>query len=302
MADSGTVWWKTDKAQVIDVQRFEYALSEASAAEQRGEPESARQSLEDALAAYQANLLPSCYDDWLAPERERLRRQCHTACHKLVGILETRRDYAAALQTARRLLQLDPLDEGTYETLVRLHGLNDDYAGARRVYQTAVETLRRELGVEPGEALRAAHNRLQHPPRTISSFSDDAATSAFKLVGRQAEWQQAQATWQRAAGGDAHLLLITGEAGIGKSRLAEELFHWVTRQGFTSARTRSYGAEGRLSLAPITEWLRSSALRPHLAALDPVWLTEIARLLPELFSDSPTLARPDPITEYGRRR
>jgi len=65
-------------------------------------------------------------------------------------------------------------------------------------------------------------------------------------VGRQFEWQQLQAAWKRAVNGDAHLALITGEAGIGKSRLAEELFSWVRRQGFATAYSRSYGVEGRL--------------------------------------------------------
>ncbi len=238
------------------------------------------------------------------PERARLRQQCYNACQKLVYILETQRDYAAALQAAHHLLRLDPLDEGAYVSLIRLYGLNDDRAGVQRIYQTAVETLWRELGVEPGDTLRAAYERLQQHPRAMTRFDpdDSAGSGSFKLVGRQAEWQQLQAAWQRAMNGGAHLLLITGEAGIGKSRLAEELFSWATQQGFTTAHTRSYGVEGRLSLAPITEWLRGNALRPHLASLDPVWLTEIARLLPELLSDYPDLVRPEPISEYGRRQ
>lgn len=303
VADTNTVYWKMDEEQVIDIQRFERTLSEADAAEQRGETTLLRQMLERVLAYYQGDLLPGCYDDWITPERERLQQRCRHACQKLVRVLETQRQYAAALPVAQQLLRLDPLDEGTYVTLMRLHELNDDRPGARRVYQTAVETLQRELGVEVGNPLHTAYKRLQHASRTISSFSDDdASTTAYKLVGRQVEWQQLQSTWHRAAGGDAHLALITGEAGIGKSRLAEELFNGVRRQGFTTAHTRSYGAEGRLSLAPITEWLRSGDLRPHLASLDPVWLTEIARLLPELLSEYTDLARPEPITEYGRRQ
>lgn len=305
IADTNTVYWRTDDRQIIDVQRFERTLNEADAAEQQGDTIALRQILEYALSYYQGDLLPGCYEDWIMLERERLQQHYYNSCQKLVGVLETQRQYGEALQVAQHLLRLDPLDEGMYVSLIRLYGLNDDRAGARRIYQTAVDILRRELDVEPGDDLQAAYERLQQQTPIIISRLDPNGSiggGPFKLVGRQTEWRQLQAAWQRAMGGGAHLVLITGEAGIGKSRLAEELFSWATRQGFITAHTRSYGAEGRLSLAPITEWLRSDALRPHLASLDPVWLTEIARLLPELLSDHPDLARPEPVAEYGRRQ
>jgi tetratricopeptide (TPR) repeat protein len=74
------------------------------------------------------------------------------------------------------------------------------------------------------------------------------------------------------------------------------------RQGFATAYSRSYGVEGRLSLGPVTDLLRSGNIRPHLASLDKVWRTEIARLLPELLIEHPDLAPPTPISEYGQRQ
>ena len=302
-ADASTVYWKIDESQDIDLQRFGCSLREATAAEQRKDLKTMQQLLEQALASYQGDLLPGCYDDWIVPERERLRQGYFAACQKLVRVLELQREYEAALQINQRLLRLDPLDENTYVSLMRLHSLNNNHTGARQTFQIAAETLMRELGVEPGEALRAAYKRLDHPPQFEPSVSaDQAFANSYRLVGRQTEWQALQSAWRRATDGQAHLFLITGEAGIGKSRLAEELFAWVTSQGFASAYTRSYGTEGRLSLAPATEWLRSKAIRPHLAKLDPVWLTEIARLLPELLREHAGLARPEPISEYGRRQ
>ncbi|HMK73184.1 MAG TPA: hypothetical protein VK454_07580, partial [Myxococcaceae bacterium] len=59
--------------------------------------------------------------------------------------------------------------------------------------------------------------------------------------------------------------------------------------------------EGRLSLAPVSEWLRGDALSPHLARLEDVWRVEVARILPELLADRPELARPAPMTEFGDR-
>jgi DNA-binding SARP family transcriptional activator/predicted ATPase len=302
--DTNTIFWKTDGKQIIDVLLFKQALKDAELYNQRGDQGLQRVVLEKAISAYQGDLLPGSYDDWVEPEREDFRLQSQNAHRKLIQILEMQREYTLALTIGQRLLNLDPLDEGTHATLIRLHALNDDLSGARRVYQNAVETLQRELGVEPGEILRSTYQRLQDASQAIDAQggSKSSIAASFKLVGRQSEWRQLQVAWKRAVSGEAHLVLITGEAGIGKSRLAEELFSWVMRQGFATAYSRSYGAEGRLSLGPVTDLLRSRNIRPRLASLDKVWMTEIARLLPELLIEDPELTHPAPVSEYGKRQ
>ncbi len=106
----------------------------------------------------------------------------------------------------------------------------------------------------------------------------------------------------RPAAAKPHCVILTGEAGIGKTRLAEELLAWTSRQGLAAAAARCYTAEGALAYAPVTAWLRSPALAKRLAALDPVWLTEVARLLPELLTERPKLARPGPLAQSWQRQ
>ncbi|HSJ86886.1 MAG TPA: AAA family ATPase [Anaerolineales bacterium] len=302
--DTNTIFWKTDEKQIVDIWLFTRALKDADLYNQRGDKSLQRVALEQAVSIYRGDLLPSSYEDWIDPEREELRSQSKNAHRKLIQLLEMQREYEHGLTVAQRLLSLDPLDERTYVTLIRLHALNDDLSGARRVYQNAVDTLQRELDVEPSESLRSTYQRLQHAPQadSVQGENSESFVASFRLVGREPEWQQIQADWKRAVGGDAHLVLITGEAGIGKSRLAEELFNWARRQGFATAYSRSYGVEGRLSLGPVTDLLRSQNIRPHLTSLDNVWLTEIARLLPEILVENPQLAHPMPISEYGQRQ
>ncbi len=107
------------------------------------------------------------------------------------------------------------------------------------------------------------------------------------LVGREEEWAELQTAWRRSARGPRFALLL-GEAGIGKTRLVEEMLHWAERQGIACAYARCYAAEGELAYAPVMALLRA---RP-LPALDDVWLSEVARLLPELLAERPDLPPP----------
>ena len=118
----------------------------------------------------------------------------------------------------------------------------------------------------------------------------NAATN--RLVGRQAEWAKLQALWRAVLRGQSQVVLVYGEAGIGKSRLLEELLHWAGQQGIATAQSRSYAAEGALAYAPVIDWLRSEALQTALHKLEPAWLAELARLLPELAAPQQASPRP----------
>ena len=76
--------------------------------------------LEEATALYRGDLLPSCYDDWIVPERERLRQLALDGLTRLVELLESERNYRVAIGYAERLLGLDPVNEMTYRRLMRL--------------------------------------------------------------------------------------------------------------------------------------------------------------------------------------
>ena len=83
------------------------------------------------------------------PERERLTTGHERLLDRLISLLEQQGDYRSAIDHGQRRLRLDPLDERVCRLLMRLHVLNQDRAGALRVYQSMVSLLDRELGVEP---------------------------------------------------------------------------------------------------------------------------------------------------------
>jgi len=299
--DARTVGWRSDAAFSLDVDDFERALALADSATGADDK---RAALERAADLYRADLLPSCYDEWINAERDRLRQRYRQALARLVDLLEARRDYAQASRHAQRLIRDDPVDEDAYRRLMRLLALNSDRTGVIRVYQSCVANLQRELGVEPSQTTREVYDgllRMESRPMRVAE-RQPATETTLPLVGRGQEWERLQAAWLQAIEGSPGFVLVTGEAGIGKSRLAEELLSWADDQGITVARTRSYAAEGQLSLAPAADWLRSDVLRRNLAKLDPVWRTEVSRILPELVSEYPELPPYEPITEYGHRQ
>jgi DNA-binding SARP family transcriptional activator len=286
LADVQTVQWKPDGPYTLDVANFEEAIAAGK-----------RENLQRAIELYRGDLLPSCYDDWIAPERERLSQAYAAALERLIALAEDQRDYGIAIVYAGRLLQHNPGHEATYRSLMHLHALNDDRAAALHVYHTCVTVLRRELGVSPDASTRALYEHLLNAESDAVAPAARAASTSFPLVGRSQEWVQLQATWRNASAGRPQMTLIAGEVGIGKTRLAEELAAWASRQGILTASARGYAAEGELPYAPVAAWLRARPLPP----LEPVWLTELARLLPEILATHPTLPPPEPLREGWQR-
>src|SRR5215831_10819096 len=144
----------------------------------------------------------------------------------------------------------------------------------------------------------------QRAPRRAAKTMPDVTTwdRTPQLIGRSAEWRQLRGAWRRVTDGSPHVVLLSGEAGIGKTRLAEELEAWVSRQGLVTATARCYPAAGAVAYGPVTAWLRGAAFRTSLSTLDPAWLSEVARLVPDVLSERPDLRRLEAMTEGWQRR
>jgi DNA-binding SARP family transcriptional activator/predicted ATPase len=302
--DTHTFHWHPVTPFHLDVAEFEQALAEAAEASRQHDQHALQASLEQADSLYRGELLPGCYDEWIVPERERLRQRHLQALEQLLRLFEVQGNTVTAIRYAQRLLALDPLSEDLYRRLMGLFALNNDRASALHVYHTCVTTLQREMGVDPDPATREVYEQLmqQETPAIQAIVHQPLPAATPTLIGRTLEWEQLHDAWQRATDRGPHFVLVTGEAGVGKSRLAEEFLLWASQKGAVTAKTRSYAAEGQLSLAPVTEWLRGDGLRSPLRQLDVIWLTEVVRILPELLAERPDLPHYEPVTEYGQRQ
>jgi len=288
--DAQTLQWRATASFTLDVLEFEQWLAPTASSSPT------REQLAAAVALYHGDLLPSCYDEWIVPERARLRRAYLAALEALAAIAESSREYSEAVEYDRRLLQDEPLHATANRQLIRLLTLLDDRPAALIAYQAYAGLLKRELGLQPDPETQARAANL----KAQSQHDGDRAAEPVQvpLVGRQAEWRKLLAVWRETAAGHPRALFVTGEAGIGKTRFVEELVGWASRQGLRAAVARCYPAEGSLPYAPVVSWLRTRPLPP----LEDIWLTELSRLLPELLQTHAKLAPPQPLTEVWQRQ
>jgi DNA-binding SARP family transcriptional activator len=293
-----TLQWRADAPFWLDVSAFTEAIARA---EDAGDGEVA--ALREAVELYTGDLLDGCYDEWLLGERERLRTIHLDALGRLTALLDRRGDQARAIPYAERLLRHDPLREETYRLLMRLHDARGDRARALHVYHVCAATLERELGVEPSAATRAVYDALlPHDPQPPPTAHQRQRLGGPPLVGRATEWARLAGLWRATEEGRAQFVLVSGEPGIGKTRLVEEFRAWCVHRGATAAEARSYPAEGALAYAPVVAWLRAEPVKARLRRLDRARLTELARLLPELLAELPGLPRPEPLPEGDHRQ
>lgn len=295
-----SVAWVFGSNCTLDVAEFETGMAYAN---QVTEEHAQRDALSAALDLYRGALLPGHYDDWVLVAREQLHLRYVNGLSRLAKLYETAGELDAALDVAVRLRQADPLHEATYRLLMGLYLEAGEPAKALRVYHDCVAILAEELGVEPGEDTQALYARIlraeKHAAATVPARQNEPRTPV-PLAGRRAEWQQLRRIWQEAQRSGPRLVIIQGEPGIGKTRLAQELVETARHQGFATAYTRAYAAEGRSAYSPIADLLHSAPARQALHDLEPFCKEELVRILPDLL---PQQSRPPaPMTESWQQR
>ena len=187
-----------------------------------GEPEAA-------LDRCRPGLLAGLEDDWVHERRDELRDRCGEALAAAAAKAEAAGDLDAAVGLSQRLATLDPLAEMPHRDLIRRLAAAGDRAAALAAYDRFRERLAGELRIVPSAATRrlADEIRADQPARAGAPAVElppvRPAGARSPLVGRSAEFAALRAAWDRARGGDRRVVAISGEPGIGKTRLAAEL-------------------------------------------------------------------------------
>ncbi len=259
--------------------------------------------------------LPTCpeFEMWATAERQIWERLYLEALAGLIEEQSARGNCAEAIDFARRYLATDDLAEDIHRRLIELYAASGDRGAALRQFEECLTVLERELGVDPLPETQAAYRAVLDgplPPGTAAQVKPAWTTLPgldVPLIGRDAAMDQLTKAYARARSGHGGVVLISGEAGIGKSRLVQE---FAMRQqgralvlagcGYADARTMPY--------QPIVEALRPVLTRTPGRPLQqftpghrPACLAEASRLMPELRDLYPSLPPPLP-AEPGQAR
>jgi DNA-binding SARP family transcriptional activator len=239
------------------------------------------------------------FDEWAADTGAKLLRQYVAVLAATTRESIERRQWRPAVEQADRWLACDPLSEDAARAAIEVRYLAGDRGAALAKLAEYRSVLLRETGCEPSHALLGLGRRIEAdagPVRPRPASDEWYARAPFleaSLVGRTPEWNRLLEIWKDVGKGARRVLLIEGEAGVGKSRLVEEFIRTVVRDGATLLRGRGYDATVALPFAPMVEALRTALDAPGVAGTDPEWLTEAARLLPEIRQRFPGLAEPE---------
>jgi len=248
------------------------------------------------------------FEEWLRTEREALHEKALTSFARLLAWQRERHDTAGALQTALRLLALDPLQEVVHRTVMRLQASHGRRDAALHQYQTCVDLLQRELGVEPEAETKRLYAEILQERAQPSSAGEDLAEDArvptaagraleppepsTPIVGRAAELAALDRALAERAPGRERVVMLLGEAGIGKSRVIEEFHARALASGARVLIGRSYESAQIVPFAPWVDAMRRGGIADDEVALglEPMWRREVARLLPELADHGQDLA------------
>jgi DNA-binding SARP family transcriptional activator len=326
----------------VDVDEFHNLLSECRSHNHLPTQTCSKclQSLNAAVKLYGGDFLAgfslrdsSTFDDWQFYQADSLRRDFTGALERLVHCYSSSGDFESAILYAQQWLALDRLNESAHLLLMQLYAWNGQQSAALHQYRECVQVLDRELGVGPLESTTRLYQAIKEhqispspatkhgstktpesemihmsPMRMNTSLNAMTTSHAltfqtsYPLVGRSHELLLLKQVYDdiRTVG---HLMLLEGEAGIGKTRLAEEFLAHAQSKGAIVISARCYEGETQFAFGPIAAGLRTTLAieraEQRLKDIPLPWISEAARLLPELNTYRNDLSTPLPLDSPG---
>ena len=222
------------------------------------------------------------YAEWAQLTRMQWRRRYQQLLTNLAEAYGKNGSFDKAITNCRSILALDNTNENAYRLLMRSYASMGERGAALNVYNEAVLALQVEMGLAPmPETVELARQIEQLEGDWKFEIERTQVSSPF--VGRRKEIDLFTQVLRQTATGQGRLLIFTGEPGIGKTRLIQEITSLASQNGFQSLAAQCYQMEQALPYQPLIDLARQMMENGHhWQQLAPVWLRELALLVPEI--------------------
>jgi predicted ATPase len=241
------------------------------------------------------------FDEWAQQQQRQWQMRLQVLYDRLSCWQEATGEREQSKATLTSWLALDPLSEEAARRLMRLHLAAGDTTAACQVYSALRSRLAQQLRIKPSpetvalaDRIRASATSRQGEPAASPAASQPPGELVAPLIGRASAFSQLVARYQQLRQGQAQGVLLVGEAGVGKTRLAKEFVSWARAQGADVLIGHAFEMRGHLPYRPLIEALRERLEGENAPEdlLEDLWLAELSRLLPELRVRYPDLPPP----------
>ena len=296
------------EASTLDSERFEELLEQGKGQREAGNSEEAAITIREALALWRGPALAEfTYEDFAQREIARLEGLRLAALEERIDADLALGRHAELVGELERMVSEHPLRERSRAQLMLALYRSGRQADALETYRAGRLLLSDELGLEPGKPLRELERAILRQDSTLDLPTVEASLRARGVgafVGRRQELEELRTCLDDALAGRGRLVLIEGEPGIGKSRLADEVIDLARQRGAHVLVGRCWEAGGAPAFWP---WVQS--LRAYVRWCDPTELREqlsagasdLAQLLPEFHELFPNLPPPPSAESEGAR-
>ncbi len=224
--------------------------------------------------------------DWIAGRSGELRVRLRRRAEKLWQEGSRRGDWTSARRAADTLLALAPTDEGHLRKLMEAHGKAGTPEGAELALEEFSRRVRKLTGTswDPEEETAALLERILGAEEITLASAFVPSQEAFPeppLLGRDKERDLLRRTLRRPPHEALRTVLVTGEAGIGKTRLLQESLTGIPLEGQQVFIAGSAELEQFIPLNPLIEALGRPGVETVLRELEDPWKTVLYGVMPK---------------------
>jgi DNA-binding SARP family transcriptional activator len=212
------------------------------------------------------------FDEWTNLRREWCHRYMERLFDRLSNFEIESGQVAEALSTAQRWRAISPLNEEAHRRAMRMHIAIGDRTAALRAYEACRRLLESELHVDPSPETQMLADRIRASAdvaREVRAEPSSPRLFEGPLVGRDEAFAKLMELFARACRGELQAVVVQGEPGIGKSRLAREFVAWLMARGADLLQGRAFETGGRLPYQPPARRTRECSTRCRWPQRDP---------------------------------